>query len=295
MNGAGRRPRRARAAPAGALIAAFAGALSGCSADTGSERFVFEARAGGAATATGAPLQFTNQTGWAITLTRADVTLGPLYLNVQPPLRTALAPRSRWLDWIVRPAFAQASHLDEGRVVGEVLGQVTFSALSPELVPFPVPGTLAQEDVRTAEVWYYPSPGLSPEASAIDSVALDVAGEASRDGVSYSFEGQLVLNDDWITAGTAGTRGSTSIVDIRQVRGIAAGFFPERGGHLELRLDVTRLFRGANFASLEDNPPDASGVRTLVQAAGERDQVMSNLFQGLREANGTYAVSWVMP
>lgn len=279
--------RRARRMLAG-LPAALA-LLIGCGADTGSQRFGFEARAGGASTATGAPLEFTNQAGWAISLTRADVTLGPVYLNVQPPLRAG------WLDWLVRPAFAQTSHLDTGRVVGEVLGQVTFSALSPELVPFPVLGALAQEEVRTAEVWFYPSPNVPAETTAIDTVALDVAGEASRDGVTYGFAGQLVLDDDWASQQAAGTRGSSSLVDIRQVRGIAAGFFPEPGGHLELRLDVTRLFRGANFASLEDNPPDASGVRTLVQAPAARDQVMSNLYQGLREANGTYAVSWVVP
>jgi hypothetical protein len=162
-------------------------------------------------------------------------------------------------------------------------------------VPFPVLGALAQEEVRTAEVWFYPSPNVSAEATAIDTVALDVAGEASRDGVTYAFAGQLVLDDDWASQQAAGTRGSGSLVDIRQVRGIAAGFFPEPGGHLELRLDVTRLFRGANFASLEDNPPDASGLRTLVQAPAARDQVMSNLYQGLREATGTYAVSWVVP
>jgi hypothetical protein len=113
--------------------------------------------------------------------------------------------------------------------------------------------------------------------------------------VTYAFAGQLVLDDDWASQQAAGTRGSTSLVDIRQVRGIAAGFFPERGGRLELRLDVTRLFRGANFSSLEDNIADASGVRTLVQAPAARDQVMSNLYQGLREVSGTYAVSWVMP
>jgi len=260
-----------------------------CGADTGSGRSTFQAWAGGAATATGAPLTFGNEAGWSITLSRATVTLGPVYLNVQPPLRVG-----GWLDWLVRPAFAQA-HLDEGRVVGEVLGQVSFSALSGELVPFPVAGTLAQEEVRTAEVWFYPSPGRAADSTEIDTVALDVAGEARRDGLSLAFAGQLRLDADWLSAQAEGTRGSASITEIRQVRGVAASFFPDEGGHLELRLDITRLFRGANFASLEDNPPDVDGVRTLSQAPETRDQVMSNLYQGLREANGTYSVSWVSP
>ena len=264
--------------------------LAACSADTGSERFSFQAFAGGASSVTGAPLVFTNQTGWTITLTRADVTLGPVYLNVQPPLRL-----SHWLDWLVPPAFAQAAHLDEGRVAGEVLGQVTFSALTPELVPFPVTGTLAQEPVRTVEVWFYPRPGVAAETAAIDTVALDVAGEASREGVTYAFAGQLVLNEDWVADQVAGTRGTASITEIRQVRGVAADFFPIEGGRLELRLDITRLFRGANFASLEDNAAAADGVRELSQAPASRDQVMNNLYLGLREANGTYGINWIVP
>lgn len=274
--------------PSASAVAMFT--LLACSADTGSQRLAFEAVAGGAASATGAPLVFTNQTGWAITLTRADVTLGPVYVNVQPPLRLG-----NWLDWLVPPAFAQAAHLDEGRVAGEVLGQVTFSALSAELVPFSVTGTLAQEQVRTVEVWFYPRPGVAAETAAIDTVALDVAGEATRDGVSYPFAGQLVLDEDWVADQVAGTRGTASITEIRQARGVAADFFPIEGGRLELRLDITRLFRGANFASLEDNPAAADGVRQLSQAPASRDQVMNNLYLGLREANGTYAVSWVVP
>ncbi len=274
----------------GASALLMAALLPACSADTGSGRFAFEALAGGAASATGAPLVFTNEVGWTITLVRADISLGPVYLNVQPPLRVG-----RWLDWLVPPAFAQAAHLDEGRVAGEVLGQVSFSALSSELVPFPVAGTLAQEEVRTAEVWFYPSPGVAAETTAIDTVALDVAGEATREGVAISFAGQLVLDDDWIPEQLAGTRGNASITEIRQVRGIASEFFPVEGGRLELRLDITRLFRGANFASLEDNPVGADGVRQLSQAPGTRDQVMNNLYLGLREVSGTYAVSWVLP
>jgi hypothetical protein len=144
-------------------------------------------------------------------------------------------------------------------------------------------------------VWFYPSPGVAAESTNIDTVALDVAGEASKDGVTYPFAGQVVLNADWLSEQVAGTRGNSSMTEIRQVRGIAAPFFPEAGGHLELRVDVTRLFRGANFASLEDNPVGADGVRQLIQTPASRDQVMTNLYQGLREANGTYAVSWVLP
>ena len=264
--------------------------LGGCASDTGSRRFSFEAAAGGALSADGGAAPFTNQTGWTVTLSQAIVTLGPIYLNASPPLRS---PLQSVLDRLVPDARAQATaHLDEGRIVGEVLAQVEFDALSPELVTFPVPGTLTEEEVRTADVWFYPAPGVSPEATRIDTVALEVSGEASRDGQTLRFHGALVLDDDWLSAQPAGTRGSPSMAEIRRVRGIAAPFLPEPGGRLALRFDVQRLFRGADFSGLDDNPVDEDGVRELVQERAGRDQVMNNLYQGLREANGTYAVSW---
>ncbi len=283
----------ARGSRAAVALGALLVASAGCASDTGSQRFAFEAVAGGVGLAEPGPFTFTNQTGWTITLTQADVTLGPLYLNVIPPL--GRSARSL-LDVLIPSAYAQASeHLDAGRIVGEVLGQLTISALSPELVPFPALGTSTEEDVRTADVWFYPAPGVSPDATAIDTVALAVAGEATRDGSLVPFRGALVLDADWLAEQPAGTRGSPSIAEIRQVRGIEAAFTPRDGGHLELRVDITRLFRGADFSRLADNPVDADGVPLLVQERSGRDQVMTNLYQGLREANGTYALRWVDP
>jgi hypothetical protein len=275
---------------------AFAGLLVvqlGCASNTGSKRFAFEASAAGVVLTEAGPFTFTNQTGWNITLTEADVTLGPVYLNVIPPLR---GTARRTFDWFIPSANAQASeHLDTGRRVGEVLGQVTFSALSSELVPFPVQGTLTEEEVRTVEVWFYPAPGVSPDTTQIDTVALSVAGEAARAGLLVAFRGVLVLDETWLADQPTGTRGSQSIAEIRQVRGIETSFLPHEGGHLELRFDITRLFRGADFSRLADSPTGPDGRVELVQARSGRDQVMTNLYQGLREANGTYAVQWIDP
>lgn len=276
----------------------FASALlaqTGCTTGTGSKRFSFEAQVGGAVTNDGAPFTFDNETGWTITLDRADVTLGPIYLNVVVPL---IDTKTSLLDLLVRPAWAQgAGHLNAGRVVGEVLAQTTFSALSDELVAFPSPGTITEEQVRTADIWFYPEPNVSPETTKIASVALDVAGTAVRDDDQVSFRGALTLNDAWLSEQAAGARGTQSIAAIRQVRGIPAAFMPHEGGRLEIRFDVTRPFRGANFANLSANPTGADGTKVLVQAKTGRvttDQVMTNLYQGLRAVD-TYTVDWTNP
>lgn len=271
-------------------------AQAGCSTGTGSKRFEFEARAAGAITNDGAPFTFKNERGWTITLDKADVTLGPVYLNVVPPLRDT---STSLFDLVVRPAWANGEdHLDAGRVVGEVLSQVTFSALSSEPVAFPRPGTITGEQVRTADVWFYPEPGVSPDSKRLkNTVALSIVGVAVRANESVRFRGQLILDDAWLSEQSQGTRGTQSIASIRQVRGIPALFLPREGGQLELRFDVTQPFRGANFASLAANPTDGDGTKVLVQARSGNvttDQVMTNLYQGLHAVD-SFSVGWVGP
>ncbi|HVY29610.1 MAG TPA: hypothetical protein VHB79_23785 [Polyangiaceae bacterium] len=273
------------------LLALALAPVTACTGGTGSERFHFEARIRGTAS-TGDAYTFENESGWLVRLDRAQVTLGPVYLNVVPPLRDKSA--SIW-DLLVKPAWADgASHLDSGRVVGEVLAQVSFDALSEQPVTFPALGTITQEEVRTADVWFYPEPGTPAEAKKLDTVALDIAGQATRGDAIVPFRGLLKLDDSWIANQTASTRGNTSLATIRQVRGIPASFFPDPGGFLEITFDVKRLLRGADFSNLQANKTDSAGVKLLIPGKAG-DQVMTNLYQGLHEADGTYTVRWHSP
>lgn len=287
-----------------AVLALPALADLGCAGTAGGKRFAFEARAGGVErTDSGAPLTFANETGWQITLTKADVTIGPIYLNTIPPLRDQTQSFFPLLtDIFEKNAWAAGQdHLADGRIVGEVLAQLRFSALSSELVLFPTTGTITSEEVRTAEVWLYPPPGPAGTdalQSKTDYVSFDVAGVAKKDGATVPFAGQLELNDAWQPNATAGSRSTVTIESIRKVRGIPVTFFPEEGGHLEIRFDPTRLFRGADFSNLDANPTAQDGTKTLVQAKTGRvttDQVMTNIYQGFRQSTGTYSVRWIAP
>lgn len=263
----------------------------GCTGGTGSKRFDFEARIRGTASDQGSGgYTFENERGWSITLDRARVTLGPVYLNVIVPLTD---PTSAMLDLLVPPAWAASeSHLNSGRVVGEVLAQVSFDALSEELIAFPARGTLTQEEVRTADVWLYPEPGTPGDSKALKTIALDIAGRAERGQDVVRFRGLLKLDDSWLANQALNTRGNQSLTDIRRVRGIAASFLPSEGGALEITFDVKRLLRGADFSSLQANDSDSDGVKLLVNGKAG-DQVMTNLYNGLHESNGTYAVRWL--
>jgi hypothetical protein len=301
---------RKRSSFAPVLLVAATATLHACSGTTGSQRFEFQATMGGAdslpPTATAAqqtePLVFDNEVGWTISLERATATLGPVYLNVLAPLRASLWDRLAPSGW-VRSAWAGGeSHQGEGRVVGEVLGQVQFDALSSTLVPFPVRGVVLQEQVRTLDLWFFPEPGVPFESASLATTALDVLGFAERKsaagaegkGAKVRFRGKVVLNEDWLP--TQAKRGAVPISEVRKVRGIATDFVPNEGGQLQIRLDVKQIFRGADFDSLINNPVDADGTRVLVQAKTGKvtvDQVMTNIYQGLRQTEGTYRVRWV--
>lgn len=285
-------------ASAVALFAALTGGPLACVGTTGGEKFDFEAQIGGIERDKEVPYTFTNEYGWAVTLTQADVTAGPLYLNTIAPLG-GTAALWRWLS-PVKEARADEAHLGEGRIVGEVLGQVRFSALSPSLVRFPVKGVISEEAVRSAEIWFYPPANTPPETLKISTVAIEVAGEARREGALVKFHGKLTLNDDWLPNAQAGDKANTSISEIRQVRGIPVSFVPSPGGRLEIRVALAPLFASADFSNLTQNPqdPDDPEAQVLVQSKSGKyttDQVMRVLYQGLRSARGTYSVSWKNP
>ena len=272
---------------------------TGCAGTTGGKRFSFDAKIGGIARDRVGPFTFVNERGWTITLTKADVTLGPVYLNIVTPLSGGqeTSGQETFLNYFVKKAYASGDdHLEGGRVVGEVLAQVKFSALSSDLVTFPSQGTISEEPVRTTDLWFYPAPGVSPDTTKIDTVALDVAGTASQGSTTLRFRGALILNDAWLSESTSATQANQSIASIRRLRGIASSFLPKEGGALEVRVDVRALFRGADFSNLELNPSDADGTKVLVQSKTGKvttDQVMTNLYQGLRSSTGTFTVRWV--
>lgn len=263
--------------------------LGACIGETGSKRFGFEASIGGVPSN---KERFVNQRGWSIQLSKANMTLGPVYLNVVPALRAAWSP----LRFAIKSAWAHGEgHLGEGRIAGELLGQASFDALSDSLVAFPVRGSMTQEEIRTTEIWFYPEPGASAEANKIKAVALDLAGQAEREGESVKFRGALVLDDAWLSS-NAGQRGAQSIAEIRRIRGIDSKFYPTEGGTLEIRIDLQNVLRGADFAALATNPSDPDGTKLLVQGKdGKTDPVMTNLYQGLRDSIATYRVRWNDP
>lgn len=277
-----------------ALALALGLCPAACVGTTGGERVAFVATVAGVE-APWPTNTFTNDYGWQVTLSRADMTVGPIYLNTQRPLAPAGA-----LWRALRPigvAHAGVSHLEEGRVVGEVLGQARFDALSPVPVAFPVAGTASEEIVRSLDVWLSPPASVPIETKKISHATVELEGVARREGVELKFRGKLVLDDTWLPDVAPGDRGAQSVASLRQIRGIGASFVPSEGGTLDLRVDPSRLLRGADFANIAQGPSDLAdpSYRLLVQSKTGKfttDQVMRSLFNALRSSTGTYAATW---
>lgn len=269
---------------AGAFVVALASGPSvACTGSSGNERFAFVAEAG--AVSRDSTSEFTNDFGWEVVLSRATMRLGPIYLNTVAPVRASRGFR------LIREARADDSHLGNGLIVGEVLGDVEVDLLSPSLTPFPVRGQVTGDEVRTAEIRFWPGAGIDPESPTTTPV-LSVAGTARREGESIRFEGTLVLDQTWLPNAAPGDRNFLTLADIRAVRGIPAPITAQEGGVLEVRVDPRRLFATANFAQIRDNPrvPTNPDVRSLVQGSGT-DQVTRSLYDAVRSIR-TYEIRW---
>src|SRR6476646_9700920 len=90
---------------------AFASAIAiapGCSGSTGSGSFTFRASAAGPERDASQPFLFVTPTGWVVTLTRARIRVGPLYLNHAVPVSQT------------RASFGYSG----GRYIAQVQGQI---------------------------------------------------------------------------------------------------------------------------------------------------------------------------
>lgn len=272
-----------------AAIASFAVALGvapACLVPTSGDRFQFDAQAAGPADADGGALVFTNDRGFAVTLSRATLTLGPLYLD-SAPSEDAL-PHSWWRR--LTPLAVRAAHAhgdDEGQLVGEVASQVTVELTRGAPVSFASRGTTVDQPVSSLRLGFAPPSTASP--------TLLVEGRArGADGIDVGFRGALVLDDSWRREAQA--RG---IADPRVVTGLDARMRPTRGGALLLRIDPRALLAGCDFGQLGANPVDPTDPtrRLLAQPTAEAgpDQVMGALFDNLRARTGVYDARWLGP
>lgn len=242
-------------------------ALAGCGDTTGSALVTFAAVAGGPLEGVG---PFTTGLGYDVTLDRARLHVGAVYLNQTVPTSGAQG----------------TSCVLPGVYVAEVFGPVDVDLLSPEVVPFPTAGEGTQTEAKAAEVWL-----TGGDIDALDdpTVIFDVAGTATRAGASYPFTASVSIGKNRaVPVQNPALPGAYPICRKRIVSPIPVDLVPTDGGTLELRVDPRGAFNGVDFAALEPT----GGVYVVPDEAGG---VGGALFKGLYSNAGVYAFAWKPP
>ncbi len=264
--------RSSRHALSGLCLSAL---LAACVGTTGSDLVTFKAYGAGPSelspetTKTG--LTFVNGRGWSITLTRAKLHIGALYLNRSVPVSGGQE----------RECFLP------GVYVAQVLGGADIDTLSPSLQPFSEPGNGTADPAVTGEVWL-----TGDRIDALDdrTTIADVAGTATRDGVSMRFEGTITIGRNRVNVQTDPARpGANPLCAERIVTPIPVSITPTDGGSLIVRADPRGWFANVELGELEPVTPESDLRRFPDESTG---QPATNLYRGLRAAVGVYRFEW---
>jgi len=271
-----RRWRIVRAATASVLLAIVALVLTACIGTTGSNLVTFDAYAAGPAdvppdTPTRG-LSFVNGRGWSITLTRATLRIGAVYLNRSVPVSGGQE----------RECFLP------GVYVAQVLEGRDFDVLSPELQPFPARGSGTEDFAVTGEVWLT---GGRVDALEDSTVIASVAGTATRGDESLRFEGTITIGSNRRAERTDPARpGANPLCAERIVTPIPVALTPRNTGALVVRVDPRAWFANVELGELEPVSPD-SDLRIIPDDSS--NQPATNLYRGLRAASGVYSFEWI--
>lgn len=178
------------AASLGAGIAA-----GGCGDDaTGGKRVALATQA---ALAPGASSSFTNAYGWSITLTKAAVSVGPLYYFDGAPIVDArLSPErpadilERWVS--IRSAHAHPGHYEQGNTKGEMLEPSSVDLLNG---PFELPAGDGVSGVFRSARFSFSAPPAGPAAALLGEHVVIVEGDAVKGELARAFVATADLSD----------------------------------------------------------------------------------------------------
>lgn len=254
-------------------LLAVAGGLTGCVETTGGELVSFHAQASGDPdVVAGGPLTFSTPKGFDVTLTRARLTVGALYLNQQNPQNYTL----------------EQSCVQEGIYTGEVRGQVVIDALSPAPQPFAVAGNGTNAQTRAAELWLT---GGELLADVDKTVVLDVAGSATGAAGTFPFEASFTISQNRvIPPRNPALPGSNPLCQQRIVSPIAFETRLAEGATVSLVVDPRAWFVAVDFAELTK----VSDQPLLYRFTDDSDSSLQPdkaLFNALRSAVGPYRLT----
>jgi len=255
-----------------ALLALLALAPA-CGGSTGDQVVDFEAVASGPVDAApGEPLSFDGSHGWRVTLTRARLHIGALYLADTLPVSAAQA----------------TSCILPGNYVAQVVDGREVDLLSNEPQAFPTRGHGITLSALAGQVWLTGGDVDVAHEPTPPTLILHLLGSAARGAESRPFEAELTIADNRLNASGSVSDGAP-ICKERIVSPIPTSLRVQNGGALWLRVDPRRLFTNVDFGALE------SDGDVFVFRDDSSDQPSANLYHNLTQASDMYGFSWVDP
>jgi hypothetical protein len=255
------------------LLASLAGAA--CTGTTGYDLVSFSAVARGPSDAHPG-LTFVTDRGFSVTLTRAVMHVGAVYLDQSAP---------------TSGAAEQACTLP-GTYVGQVRAGRDIDMLSPSEQLFPITGYGSTIPAAIGQVWLSGPDVFDPTDA---TVVLSIAGTATAQagGASFPFAGDITIDQSRTPAQVGSALpGANPICEQRIVTPIRAGFTPAQSGTLVLELDPRPLFENVDFSAL---PQLATDPPSFGFTSDDSNQPSINLYANLHSASAVYAFAWRAP
>ena len=245
------------------LVAAVA-----CVGKTGGELVTFPAAAAGPEDAT-ATLAFTTDLGWNVTLTKATLHVGAVYLDQSMPVSGSQG----------------TSCILPGTYVAEVVSGIDVDLLSPTPQPFPTSGQgTTIPPALVGQVWLTHGDVSVPDQTPV----LVIAGTAEKGGTTMPFAGQVTIGASRQASGNAA--GADPICKEHIVSPIPTSVEVGRSGGLLLRVDPRLLFVNVDFSQLTQFS-DGFGF-TDDPTSAQYTQPSRNLYQNLHSSGALYTFSW---
>jgi hypothetical protein len=244
-------------------------ALTGCVGTTGGDLIEFDAYATGPKGVTAGTYSFVTSRGFDVSLDRARLFIGALYLN-----------RS-----VATSVASDTTCTLPGVYVAEVTEGLTVDLLSSELQVFPQRGYATTDFAPTGEVWL--SRGdVSDEGGS--GMILELRGRVRSSELDAPFLAELTIGSNRVLpASNPALPGAKPICKQRIVSPITADIQPTPGGRLVLQVDPAGMFSNVDFTRV---PVMKDG--TLEFADDSTDPASDNLFNGLRASGGVYTFQW---
>lgn len=253
-----------------ALVVLLLALSTGCSGTTGGDVFSFRAVARGPATAENGRYELDTGSGFHVTLERARVRLGALYLNRTVPTSVS----------------ADTTCTLAGGYVAEVTTGVTLDALSGSATELPSPGLAIAERALSGEVWL--TSGDVNEPNDAEPV-LELAGTATKDDAIYPFEALVTIGENRVVEPPPATPGAKPICKERIVAPVPVDVVPREGGRLLVEVDPAAILSAVDFSTLARDP---GGTYRFDDDPRTATPASTALYQGLH-ATTAYRFDWL--